>query len=92
MWLGIGEGTDPAATEVNGGLNLHVLRLQREEVVVFMSTLFGWFWLILENLEVQVFETLATIHVHALVAKRIDKIIFDEALILLIFGQSLASC
>ena len=92
MWLGIGEGTDPAVTEVNGGLNLHVLRLQREEVVVFMSTLFGWFWLILENLEVQVFETLATIHVHALVAKRIDKIIFDEALILLIFGQSLASC
>ena len=57
-----------------------------------MSTLFGWFWLILENLEVQVFETLATIHVHALVAKRIDKIFIDEALTLLIFGQSLASC
>ena len=57
-----------------------------------MSTLFGWFWLILENLEVQVFETLATIHVHALVAKRIDKIFIDEASILLIFGQSLASC
>ena len=92
MWLGIGEGTNPAATEVKSCLNLHVLRLQREEIVVFMSTLFGWFWLILEYLEVQVFETLATIHVHALVAKRIDKIIFDEALILLIFGQSLAIC
>ena len=86
MWLGIGEGTDPAATEVNCRLNLYVLRLQREEIVVFMSTLLGWLWLILEYLEVQIFETLATIHVHTLVAKRIFKIILDEAFILLIFG------
>ena len=51
-----------------------------------MSTLLGWLWLILEYLEVQIFETLATIHVHTLVAKRIFKIILDEAFILLIFG------
>ena len=86
LWLGIGEGTDPAAPEVEGRLNLHVLRLQREEIIVFVIAFFGWFWIIVEYLEVHIFETLAITFVDTLVAKRIDKIFVEKALILLIFG------
>ena len=87
---GVREGTDPAAAQVKGRLNLHILWLEREELVVLVGALIGRLGLGLEDLEFHLLESLAAVLVNTLVAERVDKILAKRAPVCVVPRQGLA--